>query len=292
VTIDPATNSVVDPPISVGAPAYGVAVHPTTTCVYVTSQGNSALSVVDATTKMVVGNPIILGIHPRGVAVHPTGSHVYVANGDDGIVSVVSTATNTESVRVSLSGPTRGVAVHPSGDDVYVILESDVVSVLDTATNHVVGNPIPAGPGSSNTIGRFVGPEEVSSVVKTQCSASTLIGVTIDIKPGSDPNCVNNNGSGVIPVAILGNTELNVAHIDPGTVTLAGLAVKVASKSNKYLAHTEDVNHDGFNDLVVQIEDTDHMFTVGTTAATLKGKLYATFGSTPIEGTDSICIVP
>jgi len=164
-----------------------------------------------------------------------------------------------------------------------------VVSVLDTATNQVIGNPIATGPGTSNTIGRFIGPEEDQPAARAQCH---LITVTIDIKPGSDHNCVNNNGSGVIPVAILSGADFNATQVDPGTVQLAGLAVKVAGKSNKYLAHIEDVNHDGFNDLVVQIEDTDHVFTVGTTTATLKGKLYPTFGSTAIEGTDSICIVP
>jgi YVTN family beta-propeller protein len=289
--INSATNSVIGSPISVGAPAYGVAVHPTTTCVYVTSQSNSALSVIDATAETVVGSPITLGVHPRGVAVHPSGSHVYVANGDDNTVSVVDTATNTESERVSMPGPnmTRGVAVHPTGTDVYVILESDVVSVLDTATNHVIGNPILAGPGSSNTIGRFIGPEEDQPAARTQCH---VIIVNIDIKPGSDLNCFNKNSSGVIPVAILGSAEFHATEIDPGTVTLAGLAVKVVGKSNKFLAHIEDVNHDGFDDLVVQIEDTDGRFTAGTTTATLTGKLYATFGSTPIEGTDSICIVP
>jgi len=66
----------------------------------------------------------------------------------------------------------------------------------------------------------------------------------------------------------------------------------VAGKSDKYLAHTEDVNGDGLADLVVQIEDTDQVFTSGTASATLTGKLYLEFGGTPIEGTDTICIVP
>jgi hypothetical protein len=113
--------------------------------------------------------------------------------------------------------------------------------------------------------------------------------VTIYIKPGSDPNCFNNNERGVIPIAILSSSEFNATEVDPVTVQLAGLVVKVAGKSNKYLAHTEDVNGDGLIDLVVQIEDTDQVFTTGTTTATLTGNLY---DGTPIEGEDDLCIVP
>ena len=39
-----------------------------------------------------------------------------------------------------------------------------------------------------------------------------VLQVAIDIKPGSDPNCFNNNGNGVIPVAILGSASFDVAE--------------------------------------------------------------------------------
>lgn len=48
------------------------------------------------------------------------------------------------------------------------------------------------------------------------------IQVEIDIKPGSDPNCFNNDGHGTIPVAILGRADFDVSAIDPGTATLTG----------------------------------------------------------------------
>jgi hypothetical protein len=53
----------------------------------------------------------------------------------------------------------------------------------------------------------------------------------------------------VIPVAILGSTDFDVSQIDPGTVTLEGLAIRAVGKSNKLLAHIEDVNDDGFRRL-------------------------------------------
>lgn len=117
----------------------------------------------------------------------------------------------------------------------------------------------------------------------------TVLPVAIDIKPGSEPNCFNNNGNGVIPVAILGSADFDVTTIDAGSVMLEGLSVKAVGKSNKLLAHYEDVNSDGYNDLVVQIEDTDQVFEEGDTTATVTGNLN---NGMPIEGSDSICIVP
>jgi hypothetical protein len=117
----------------------------------------------------------------------------------------------------------------------------------------------------------------------------TELQVLIDIKPGSDPNCINNDGNGVIPVAILGSADFDVTQVDPATVLLAGMGIRVAGKSDKYQAHIEDVNNDGFDDLVCQIEDFDGVLEVGSETATLTGILYDT---TPIVGSDSICIVP
>ena len=119
-----------------------------------------------------------------------------------------------------------------------------------------------------------------------------LIQVVIDIKPGSFPNCFNNDGNGVIPVAILGSASFDVTQVDAATVELERMPVKAVGKSNKLLANIENVNGDVFNDLVVKIEDIDGTFQVGETTATLTGNLLPAFGSTPIEGTDTICIVP
>lgn len=40
------------------------------------------------------------------------------------------------------------------------------------------------------------------------------LNVVIDLKPGSDPNCFNVDGNGVIPVAILGASDFDVSDID------------------------------------------------------------------------------
>jgi len=113
-----------------------------------------------------------------------------------------------------------------------------------------------------------------------------VIAVDIDIKPGSDPNCFNNDGNGVIPVAILGSASFDATQVDPLTLSLDGQSVKTKGNGAPQ-ASVEDVNNDGFDDLVVKIIDTDGTYTVGTVTATLTGQL---FDGVSIVGSDSICI--
>jgi hypothetical protein len=112
--------------------------------------------------------------------------------------------------------------------------------------------------------------------------------VAIDIKPGSDPNCFNIDGHGVIPVAILGSADFDVTDVDPQTVLFDGLEVRVRGNKGP-LCSFEDSNGDSFLDLVCHFEDDPGSWTGGTTTATLTGQL---FDGTTFEGTDSICIVP
>lgn len=115
-----------------------------------------------------------------------------------------------------------------------------------------------------------------------------VLNVDIDIKPGSDPNAINNDGKGVIPVAILGSETFDVSQILPDTITMEGLALKTVGKADKLLYHYEDVNEDGFEDLVVQIQDEDGVFEPGEGEATVTGLLVD--GRT-FTGTDSIIVV-
>jgi len=115
--------------------------------------------------------------------------------------------------------------------------------------------------------------------------ASGLGYLNIDIKPGSDPNCFNSNGHGVIPVAILGSADFDVSTIDPSTVLLDSQAVRVKGKSGNW-GSLEDVNGDGFDDLVVQILD-DGIYTPGNTIGVVTAQSYA---GVEFRGQDTICI--
>jgi hypothetical protein len=117
-----------------------------------------------------------------------------------------------------------------------------------------------------------------------------LIYVEIDIKPGSYPNSINLGNKGVIPVAILSSADFDATTVDPATIELAGAGVELRGKSDKAMAHEEDVDGDGLIDLVIQIT-TENLepgyFQDGY--ATLTG---STYDGTAIEGSDEINIVP
>lgn len=117
-----------------------------------------------------------------------------------------------------------------------------------------------------------------------------VVPVTIDIKPGSDPNCFNINGHGVIPVAILGSADLDVSDIKTDdTLSFNGLATRIRGKKGP-LCSIEYSNGDEFLDLVCHFEDDSSEWLADSNEkATLTGELV---DGTSIEGTDSICIVP
>ena len=122
-----------------------------------------------------------------------------------------------------------------------------------------------------------------------ETSTTALISVVIDIKPYSEANSINIGSAGVIPVAILGAVDFDVANVDPASVSLAGASVKLVGKSDKYLCHQDDVNLDGFIDLICQIYTAQFFIEAGETTAILEA---VTFDGTKLRGEDVIRIVP
>jgi len=123
----------------------------------------------------------------------------------------------------------------------------------------------------------------------TEVCFGMLVDVDIDIKPGSYPNAINLRSHGLVPVAILSSEEFDATTVDSETVELAGSGVVTRGKSNRYMAHKEDVNGDGLVDLVLQVATKNldpESFQDGY--AILTG---ATFGGRDIEGKDKITLV-
>jgi len=110
--------------------------------------------------------------------------------------------------------------------------------------------------------------------------------IDIDIRPRSAN--FRQNGRGILPVAIFGNSDFDVSDILVDTLQLQGLTVKMVCKKNKYLATYRDINHDGFIDLKIKFEDSDGWLDPDSDFASLTGFLN---DDTPIEGRDLIRIV-
>jgi hypothetical protein len=122
-----------------------------------------------------------------------------------------------------------------------------------------------------------------------------VIEVDIDIKPGSDPNSINTrNKKGVIPVAILGSDTFDVSDVDVTTLAFGPCGSEDATPTHDLTdplvlsEHTQDVNGDGFADLVSHYLAQETGLAPGDTLACLTG---TTFGGTQIIGSDAVRIV-
>jgi hypothetical protein len=110
-------------------------------------------------------------------------------------------------------------------------------------------------------------------------SVAILI-VSVDIKPGSDPNCIKDKNKGRLPIAILASSEYDVTSIDESTILLEGSISPIKSSLNK------DVNGDSVPDLVSHFDmaDLEGVLADGVTL-TITGE---TTGGQAISGGDII----
>ena len=108
----------------------------------------------------------------------------------------------------------------------------------------------------------------------------SIITVTIDINLGSDSNSVNPGSKEIISVAVLGSIDYDATQIDFSTV---GFGEEGAQPAHD--GHVEDVNADGFMDMVFHFKTRETGIVCGDTEAILAGK---TFGGTPFTGTDTL----
>ena len=130
--------------------------------------------------------------------------------------------------------------------------------------------------------------------------------VFVDIKPGSCPNPLNIGQKGVLPVAILGTEEFDVASIDPASIRLSkeGIDGEVATLRWSYedvatpfegeLCDCWDLNGDGYMDLTLKFKAQEVIYWLGlgenvgeTIPLTVKADLR---GCAEIQGQDCVRI--
>ena len=110
---------------------------------------------------------------------------------------------------------------------------------------------------------------------------TTLLQVSIDIKPGSFPNSINPRSKGVIPVAILTTGTFDATAVDPSTVLFGSTGTETAPVHFAW----HDVNGDGKIDLILHFKTQATRIQCGDRSASITGK---TFSGQLIHGADSV----
>jgi len=210
------------------------------------------VQVIDVSNPAV---PFITGaeIVPFAFDVAVSGRHAYVSSGVGG-VQVIDITDPTSPLLVGafeVSGISKGVTA--SDQHVYV------AAGLDYLRDE---------PGGLR-------------VAWLQCD-SVSRDIRIDVKPGNSSNSVNPYSRGVIPVSILGSETFDVAGIDLKTVRFGPGG---AEPAHSHPGHAQDVNLDGFTDLLTHFRTQDTGIACGDDSATLTG---VTTSGESFEGSDSI----
>ena len=116
---------------------------------------------------------------------------------------------------------------------------------------------------------------------------SPVLQVSIDIKPGSDPNSINPKSKGKIPVAILSTASFSApSMVNISSLTFGGTGNEASLAFCN--ASPQDVNNDGFADLVCHFTTQLTGFQEGDAEGVLKGR---TTQDITIIGKDSVRIV-
>jgi len=125
----------------------------------------------------------------------------------------------------------------------------------------------------------------IGATVAPSYAGDTISGL-VDIKPGSDSNSINPQSRGVIPVAILGSAFFDVADVNVSTLEFGPAG---ATPFHPLAFHLEDVNGDGFNDLVTHYRTQETGIAFGDERACITGE---TNGGSGLFGCDAINTVP
>jgi YVTN family beta-propeller protein len=116
--------------------------------------------------------------------------------------------------------------------------------------------------------------------------SSALVPVTIDVRPGIDPNTINLGSQGTVPVAVFSTADFDATTVDPESLTLAGAGVATGPDGTP-LVSEEDVDGDGLADLVAQFEIQDLNLTQEDEWVILEGQ---TFEDIPFVGGDVVWV--
>jgi len=245
----------------------------------VTQFGNSVVRITPSgvITEVTQGGNLAT---PANVAIDSNGDYIVTSCANNKIVKVTPSGVQSVITSGNLLSCPFGVIVDTNGDLIVnsrnplglIRIPPDGTSqTLFASGNHLAG---------SNVLGAMT--NEVPAQI------TVFSPVDIDIKPSSDPNSINTKSGGAIPIAILGSDTFDVTDVD---VTILAFALNGATPKHDltdpvvYASHLEDVNGDGFTDLVSHYVQKETGLLSSDTDACITGQ---TTGGTVIGGCDSV----
>ncbi len=132
--------------------------------------------------------------------------------------------------------------------------------------------------------------EAVTESSDATSTASSIV-VGVDVRPYTVANRIPLNAGGTLPVAILGTAEFDVTTVDPPSLAFGPAngpwtaPVHDLGVPGVVDDHLQDVNEDGYSDLLTHYRVPELAFTDGDELGCIAG---LTLGGEVLEGCDSI----
>ena len=136
--IDVATNTIIGS-VEVGELPHGLATPSTEDILYVSTEGDNTLVVVDPATDWIVKKYPVLGNRPNEIDVTPDGRFVYAPIVRDGVFEVFDTVAEKIVARIPTDGWPHNAVVSPDGTHMYLspLGDNDKIYVADTRTHTI-----------------------------------------------------------------------------------------------------------------------------------------------------------
>jgi len=122
--------------VTVGDSPWAVGINNITNKIYVPSENDDKVTVIDGSTDTVI-TTISVGDHPKGVGVNPNTNKIYVGDWMDDTVSVIDGSTDTVIATIASIGNIMEVGVNPTTNKIYIAHWSQYITVIDGSTDTV-----------------------------------------------------------------------------------------------------------------------------------------------------------